>query len=114
MTLEIFLYFLLGTFSGVLAGLFGIGGGNSKINWTEATTKNNATKPCKVSLSINPAVIPPKADPITMLGATTLINFQSTASFVLWKKVEEIELNTITPNELPSTMCDKIWSAKPR
>ena len=28
-----------------------------------------------------------------MLGATTLINFQSTTSFVLWEKVEEIELN---------------------
>ena len=65
-------------------------------------------------LSINPAVIPPKADPTIMLGATTLINLQSTASFILWEKVDEIELKTITPKELPKTMCDKIESSKPR
>lgn len=60
------------------------------------------------------AVIPPNADPIIMLGATTFINFQLTASLALWKKVEAIELKIITPKELPNTICDKISSGKPR
>jgi hypothetical protein len=65
-------------------------------------------------LSNKPAVKPPRADPITILGATTLIKPQSTASFILCENVEEIELKTITPNELPKTICDRISSAKPR
>ena len=43
--LEIFLYLILGIFSGVLAGLFGIGGGivwdsNAKDEWNEAHQKS--------------------------------------------------------------------------
>ena len=49
-----------------------------------------------------------------MLGATTFINFQFTAPLALWEKVEDRELKTITPNELPKTICDRIYSEKPR
>ena len=80
----------------------------------EATTRNNATRPCRTLLSRRPAVIPPSPDPIMMLGATTFINSQFTAPLELWEKVDDKELKTITPKELPNTMCDKIWSAKPK
>ena len=60
------------------------------------------------------AVMPPNADPMIMLGATTCINFQSTASLVLCEKVDAIELKIITPSELPNTICDKISLGKPR
>ena len=90
-----------------VCGFWG-GGGNSKISCTEATTKNKATKPCKVSLSICPAVIPPKADPIIILGVTTLINFQSTASFMLWEKVEAIELKNFDTKEIIQKEADEL------
>lgn len=70
----------------------------------EAIKRKRDTSPCKVSLSILPAVRPPKADPTQILGATILINFQLTTPLLLCEKVEEIELKTITPSELPSTM----------
>ena len=83
---------------------FCLGGGNSKISWIEAIKRKRDTNPCKVLLSILPAVSPPKADPTQILGATILINFQLTTPLLLCEKVEEIELKTITPSELPSTM----------
>ena len=36
-----------------------------------------------------------------MLGATSFIKFQLTAPLMLCEKVEESELKTITPKELP-------------
>ena len=49
-----------------------------------------------------------------MLGATSFIRFQLTAPLILCEKVEESELKTITPKELPKTICDRICSGNPR
>ena len=49
-----------------------------------------------------------------MLGATSFIRFQLTAPLILCEKVEESELKTITPKELPKTLCYRICSGTPR
>ena len=58
--------------------------------------------------------MPPKKEPAIILGATTFISFQFTAPLAWWEKVEDKELNTITPRELPRTICDKICSGNSR
>ena len=59
-------------------------------------------------------MIPPSADPNTILGATNFMRPQSTAPLKLCEKVEDNELKTITPSELPRTICDRIWSGNCR